>query len=57
MTDPSQASLVSVPTPEQMQRFRTLSVEERFHWLVDTLRVCYEMSPPEVHAQWRKHKM
>jgi hypothetical protein len=45
-----------VPTPEQMQRFRTLSVEERFHWLVDTLRVCYEMSPPEVHAQWRKHK-
>ncbi len=33
-----------------------LSAEERFHWLVDTLALCYELATPEVRAQWREHK-
>jgi hypothetical protein len=46
--------LVSEPTADQIERFRKLSVEQRFHWLVDTLALCFELATPQARAQWRK---
>ncbi len=46
----------SVPTPDQIERFAKLTVEERFRWLVDTLALCHELATPETREQWRKHK-
>lgn len=56
MTEALRKPLVSRPTPDQIERFAQLTAEERFHWLVDTLALCFELSPPEVREQWRKHK-
>jgi hypothetical protein len=49
-------SLSSRPTPDQIARFAKLTPEQRFHWLVELLAVCYELAPPEAHAAWRRHK-
>jgi hypothetical protein len=56
MTEPQRATLTSRPTSEQLERFSKLSYEERFHWLVDMLALCYELSSREAQDSWRKHK-
>ncbi len=56
MNEPQRTTLASRPTTEQIERFAKLSYEERFQWLVDTLALCYELSPSETQASWREHK-
>jgi hypothetical protein len=56
MSDSQRPSLASRPTADQIARFAKLTPEQRFHWPVDTLALCYELSPPEVQAQWPNHK-
>ena len=56
MTDAKWPSLVSRPTPDQLARFAALTPEQRFHWLVDTLSLCYELATPDARAAWREHK-
>jgi hypothetical protein len=56
MSDPPEASLETRPTAEQIERFSRLSPEERFHWLMDMLALCYELATPEARASWAEHK-
>ena len=56
MSEKVTAHLASRPDADQLGRFAQLTVEERFHWLVDLLALCHELTPPEVRESWRKHK-
>ncbi|HEY8924084.1 MAG TPA: hypothetical protein VIU64_06860, partial [Polyangia bacterium] len=50
------AHLASRPTADQIARFARLTPEERFHWLVDLLALCYELATPEARASWHQQK-
>jgi hypothetical protein len=54
MTESSRPLGANGPTADQIDRFAKLTVEQRFHWLVDMLAVCYELTPPEARALWRE---
>ena len=56
MNDRTRPSLASRPTPDQLERFRRLTPEQRLHWALDTLVLCHELATPEAKARWRKHK-
>jgi len=56
MSESPRPTLVAQPTADQIERFSKLTVEQRFHWLVDTLALCFDLATPEARAQWRKHK-
>jgi len=56
MSERAQRSLVSRPTPDQLERFRRLTPEQRLQWALDTLVLCHELATPETKAQWLKLK-
>lgn len=56
MSERAQGSLVSRPTPDQVERFRRLTPEQRLQWALDTLVLCHELATPEAKDRWRKHK-
>lgn len=56
MTDERRSDLPSVPTADQLERFAKLSVEQRFHWLVDMIALCHDLAPADVRAGWRERE-
>ena len=54
MPESSRPAVANGPSADQIERFAKLTAEQRFHWLVDMLAVCYELATPEARALWRK---
>lgn len=48
--------LSSRPTADQISRFRSLTIEQRFDWLMSTLALCHDMATPATREAWSERK-
>jgi hypothetical protein len=44
------------PTADQISRFRSLTTEERFDWLMNTLALCHDLATPATREAWSERK-